>query len=346
MKVAIAGGSSATLGLSLVSALVATNGRHTPVILSRKKDNSSSSPTFASWKLPSPSSPLSSSSVDVETRYVDYESHESLVNALHDIDTVISVLLIHDPNLFVKAQVNLLHAAEAAGCRRFAPSEFALPYSHHAKIEGDALVKIPVWEEVKKSKIDAALFPCGMFMNYFGIGSPKKNGNRTEALAGFKEGASIFHLAEDEGFIEVPVPQGDTYVEGKHMPTLTFTNIRDVGCFIAAAIDLEEPWGKRELGMAGTVIRLDEIIPLCEKYTGRKMEIRPLTIKMIEDQLSRVPQSLDDFIEHINNQYKKLAFEEGCVFEPVLNRLCPGVQPMSIEEFLKKYWGEPLGISA
>lgn len=342
VKVAIAGGSSETLGHSIVLALIATNGRHTPIILSRKKGNDGPSSTFASWKLPS--SP--SSTVEVETRYVDYESHQSLVKALRDINTVISVLLIPDPSSFVRAQVNLLHAAEAAGCRRFAPSEFALPFFYHAKIEGDTLVKIPVWEEVKKSKIDAALFPCGMFMNYLGIGSPEKDGNRNEALAGFKESASIFHLAEDESFIEVPVPEGETHVADRHLPTLTFTNIRDVGRFIAAAIDLEEPWGKRELGMVGTAIRLDEMIPLCEKYTGRKMEIRPLTIKAIDEQLSKVPQTLDEFIEHINNQYKKLAFEEGCVVTPRLNQLCPGVQPMSIEQYLEKYWAQPLGISA
>lgn len=346
VKVAIAGGSSATLGHSIVSALLATNGRHTPIILSRKKKEDGPDSTWSSWPLPSSSpsaSPSSSSTVRVETRYVKYDSHDSLVAALHDIDTVISVLLVINPELFVKYQVNLLHAAETAGCKRFAPSAFAHAFDMHHKVPGDAAVKIPVWNEVKKSNIDSALFPCGMFMNYLGIGCPEAGGNRKEALAGFKEGPLLFHLAKDEGYIEVPVmdEEEDSEIDGgKPLPILTMTDIRDVGRFVAAAIDLEEPWGKRELGMAGSILRLDEMIALCEKYTGQKMEIRRVTKKSLEESLREKPVDLEGIMRHVENQYKNAFCGTGVVVEPVLNRLCPDVHPMSAEDYLRRHWAE------
>ncbi|KAF3482882.1 isoflavone reductase family protein [Arthroderma uncinatum] len=335
VKVAIAGGSSPTLGHSVVSALLATNGRHTPIILSRKKADDGTTSSKDVW----PVAGSSSSTAEVETRYVDYESDDSLVASLRDIDTVISVLLIHDTDTFVKTQIRLLHAAEAAGCRRFAPSEFAGTYDMHFKVDFDKMAKLPVWEAVLASKIDAAMFSSGMFMNYLGIGCPEKDGNRAEALAGFAEGPFLFNLVE--GWVDMPVVEGD----GASPALITMTNIRDIGRFVAAAIDLEQPWGKRELGMAGSTLRFDEMVPLIEKYTGRKMEIRPFTKKQLQERAANASEGVAGIIEHMECQLKTVCCEGGIPIEPTLNRLCPGVKPMTVEEFLRKYWAEPSGIS-
>ncbi|EEQ29382.1 hypothetical protein McanMca71_004275 [Microsporum canis] len=333
VKVAVAGGSSPTLGHSVVSALLATNGRHTPVILSRKKVDGTPALSTATWPVPG-----SSSTAEVETRYVDYESEDSLVASLRDIDTVISVLLIHDTDTFVRTQIRLLHAAEAAGCRRFAPSEFSGAYETHSKVEFEKKAKLPVWEAVLKSRIDAAIFSNGMFMNYLGIGSPEKDGNRADALAGFAENPFLFNLVDC--WVDMPVVERDGDKEPPPA-VITMTNIRDIGRFIAAAIDLEEPWGKRELGMVGSTLRFDEMVSLIEKYTGRKMEVRPFTKKQLQDRIANAPDGVAGLIENLECQLKTLCCDGGIPVEPTLNRLCPAVKPMTVEDFLKKYWAEP-----
>lgn len=141
-KVTIAGGSSPTLGASILAAL-STSTNWTPVILSRQTNNPKQSPE------------------GIETRYVDYTSHESLVAALQDIDTVLSVVLIPGPES-ITYQLNLLNAAIEAGCRRFAPSEFAL--REHAQAQVDLLQpKNVVWEAVMRKvegkQIDARAVP-------------------------------------------------------------------------------------------------------------------------------------------------------------------------------------------
>ena len=265
----------------------------------------------------------------LETRYVDYTSHDSLVSALCDVDAVISALLIPGPEL-VSYQVNLLHAAEEAGCTRFAPSEFALRKSVHSEVDIDH-AKLAVWdavqESVNKGNIDVALFPCGMFMNYLGIGAPRS----TEALAGFREGPHLFHLSDPQGpWIEVPVGEDGLF------PSISMTDIRDVGRFVVAALEMEEPWGGRELGMAGDTIGFAELIELCERYLGRAVEVRPVTVSQLERQLQSVDPS--DFLARMEIQYSIVCGRGGSVMTPTLNALCPHVQPLSVKEFMEKFW--------
>lgn len=318
MRVAIAGGTSPTLGASIVSALLATCGRYVPVILSREA-KAHSNPDF-------------SSQYDVEIRRVDYSSRQSLVAALRDVDAVISVLLIPGPD-WVTAQVNLLQAAEEAGCRRFAPSEFALSAEAHTMV--DLLdAKNAIWRAVQVSvdqgRIDAARFPCGMFMNYLGIGCPDESA-RHEALAGFLEGPFLIHLGDPtSSWIEVPVKSDGTF------PDLTMTDIRDVGRFIVAALDLDEPWAGRELGMAGDTLNFKDLITLCEKHTARPVEARTVTKQELQLKLDSIPP--DKMIERMECQLAIVCAEGKSVVSPALNHLC-SVQPTTVEQYLQRYWG-------
>lgn len=317
MLVAIAGGTSPTLGASIISALLSTGGRYVPIILSREnKANKNLSPWLQ----------------DLEVRQVDYHSHSSLVAALRDVEVVLSVLLIPGPD-WVTAQINLLHAAEEAGCRRFAPSEFALTAWAQSKV--DLLeAKNVVWRAVQASidqgRIDAARFPCGMFMNYLGIGCPD-NKTREEALAGFQEESYLVHLDDSQSpWIEVPILADGTF------PSLTMTDIRDVGRFVVAALDLQEKWAGRELGMAGDTLCFEDLIALCEKYTGRPVEARLTTEGELQTRLSTIPP--EQFISRMECQLSIVCTYDGSVVQPTLNRLC-SVQPTTVDEYLRRFWG-------
>ncbi|KAJ6018581.1 hypothetical protein N7499_010227 [Penicillium canescens] len=315
MRVAIAGGSSPTLGSSIVSALLATEGRYTPVILSRKSKTPREEES-------------NKQNGEVETRCVDYQSHASLVLALSDVAAVISVLLIPGPD-WVTAQVNLLHAAEAAGCQRFAPSEFALTSWAHTMV--DLLdIKNTVWNTVRASvdqgKIDAARFPCGMFMNYLGIGCPESK--RTDALAGFQEGPFLVHLDGNPPWVEVPVQSDNT------MPNITMTDIRDVGKFIVAALDMKEPWGGRELGMAGDTLSFEKLINICQRYIGRPIEVRPVKEDELQARLSALLP--DQVIPRMECQLA-IVCSRGASVVPSTLKLSAS-HPTTVDEYMRLYW--------
>lgn len=317
MRVAIAGGTSPTLGNSIVSALLATQGRYIPVILSRKTETRKK-----------PSHPEQSY---LETRYVDYHSHASLVAALTDIDVVISVLLIPGPD-WVTVQLNLLHAAEEAGCCRFAPSEFALTSQAHTMV--DILnAKNTVWDAVQVSvdlgRIDAARFPCGMFMNYLGIGCPDPS-RRGLALAGFQGGAFLIHLENQQApWIEVPIRSDGSF------PQVTMTDIRDIGPFIAAALDLKEPWAGRELGMAGDTLSFEDLIRICQRYVEQPIEVRRSTENDLTARLSTIPRG--DVIRHMECQLAIACSRDGSVISPTLNDLS-SFRPTTVDQYMQRYW--------
>ena len=100
--VAVAGGSSPTLGGSIVTAISHTE--NTPVISTRKSANETRK--FRDG---------------VEVGPVDYADHASLLEALKDVHTVICVIMVPGPEWF-GCQINLLNAAKEAGVKRFAPS--------------------------------------------------------------------------------------------------------------------------------------------------------------------------------------------------------------------------------
>ncbi|KAJ5861905.1 uncharacterized protein N7529_009215 [Penicillium soppii] len=317
MRVAIAGGTSRTLGYSIVSALLATQGRYTPVILSREA---------------SITKKHSHGEHEVEVRYVDYHSHTSLIAALNDVDTVISVLLIPGPE-WVTVQLNLLYAAEAAGCQRFAPSEFAFTSSANTMV--DVLdAKNVVWEAVQtlvdEHRIDAARFPCGMFMNYLGMGCPD-SGRREEALAGFEEGPFLFHLENNESpWIEVPLRSD------KSFPSLTMTDIHDIGRFIVAALDITEPWAGRELGMAGDTLSFKDLITICQRYVQRPIDVRALTESQLQARLSTLAPN--KIIPRMECQLAIVCARNSSVVPPILNHSC-SVKATTVEDYMQRYWG-------
>jgi hypothetical protein len=291
-----------------------TKGRYTPVILSRKSKAASEK--------------RSTRHVAVETRYVDYQSHESLILALKDVDVVISVLLIPGPD-WVTAQLNLLHAAEAAGCKRFAPSEFALTSFAHSMV--DLLdTKNTVWNAVRTSvdqgKIDAARFPCGMFMNYLGIGCPESK--RADALAGFQEGPFLVHLDSTSPWVEVPVQCDGT------MPNITMTDIHDIGKFIVAALDMKEPWGGRELGMAGDTLNFEKLINICQAYIAHPIEVRRVKEDELEARLSALPS--EQVIARMECQLA-IVCSRGASVVPSTIKLSSS-QPTTVDQYMKLYW--------
>lgn len=309
MRIAIAGGTSPTLGDSIVSALLATDGRYTPVVLSRAGGKPPLYDELSQEK--------------VEIKHVDYHSQPSLVAALQGIDTVISVVLVPGPE-WVTSQINLLRAAEEAGCRRFAPSEFALTFEAQEMV--DILhAKNSVWKEVQSSvKIDTARFPCGMFMNYLGIGCPDR-----ASLAGFKEGPFLVHLDEDPPWIEVPVRTNGSF------PSITMTELSDIGRFIVAALDIQEPWGGRDLGMAGDTIDFTKLTDLCETYVGKKLQVKPVTGLELQARLRNL--SPDQFMERMNWQLAIVCGIDKGTVSPTLNSLC-SFKPTSVEDYLRRYW--------
>ncbi|ERF75642.1 hypothetical protein EPUS_04622 [Endocarpon pusillum Z07020] len=319
---AIAGGTSPTLGRSIVTAILEA-GNHTPIILSRSKPESYSAPT---------------SQHGAKIRYVDYSSIPSLTRGLEGVHTVISVLNPTDPAEMLDYHSNLLKAARSAGCKRFAPSEWEGGPLSKQKVEL-LRSKLDVWKMCEESGLECARFTPGWFMNYLGQGCPESKNE--EAIAGLDDGFMIDYVDIAKGKMTVPL------AEDGRPAKMSMTELGDIGRFVAAALDLAEGEWEADMGMVGSTVDLEEVARKAEQVTGRTFEIKSITkeeLKQREDDLDqRLAEafSVDALLAKMVVQLMQCACEEQVgnqMIDPVLNRLCPNVKPLGFEEYLQRFW--------
>ena len=323
--VAIAGGTSPTLGSSIVNAILAS-GNHSPVILSRQPSPSSSPTEQPQSKYGAP------------IRYVNYASVSSLTSALADVHTVISVLKIPSPSLMVTYHSNLLQAAQSAGARRFAPSEWE--GGPLTKKTVDALAfKTEIWDLCARSGLECARFIPGAFMNYLGQGCGETV--KEEGQAGLQDELMMEYIDMRKGRIVVPLNH-------QGLPArVVMTELRDIGRFVDAALSLGEGEWEAEMGMVGHELTMQDVVDMPEQATGRKFEVLPMTRDDLRRRQGEFDAqlangfSLEAFMGKLAAQLMECdCYEErgNMLFDPVINRLCPQVKPITVEDYLNKYW--------
>ncbi|KAF2104236.1 NAD-P-binding protein [Rhizodiscina lignyota] len=249
------------------------------------------------------------SALGVNVCVVDYSNQGELVQVLTGVHTVIScmgagaVLTESDPQLAV------IEAARVAGVKRFAPSEFA-----HGSYEGVDLYrfKIPAWEAVQRSGTEYTRYSCGLFMNLL---APHND----EALAGLRPWNFVINMTA--GTADLP---------GDGTTKVTYTEINDICRFVVASLDLEK-WPAESM-MSGDDASYIDVVKMIEKVRGgEKMLVRTNTIEDME-KMAEVPQ------KRFYNQARICIAKGGFEMKPTLNQLCPEVRPVSIEDFLRKWW--------
>jgi uncharacterized protein YbjT (DUF2867 family) len=317
--VAVAGGTSPTLGKSIVNAII-EEGDHDVVILSRVNSESSR---------------RSNVKYGAAVRVVDYNSVDSLTHALTGVHTLISLLQSKHSDQMVLYHQNLLEAAKAAGVRRFAPSEWGMGPLAAKKVDlYDA--KLRVWDLCLDSGLECTRFFVGLFMNYLAHDCPADR--REEALAGLEDDLMLDFIDIEAGHALLPLTS-----DGRPC-RLSLCEIKDVGKFVAAALDLET-WEK-EMGMVGSTTTVEEIVWVAER-TGRLMKTETFT-------KVHAQQSIRTFERQLERRFTQKAWkgkmfaqmveclcedELGCaIIEPVLNRLCPHIEPMAFDEYLTRVW--------
>jgi uncharacterized protein YbjT (DUF2867 family) len=319
--VAVAGGTSPTLGKSIVNAII-EEGDHEVVILSRVDSESShrSTPKYGA-----------------AVRAVDYNSVDSLRHALTDVHTLISLINPKQSDQMVLYHQNLLEAAKAAGVKRFAPSEWGMGPLAAQKVDLHS-AKLRVWDLCLASGLECTRFLVGMFMNYLGQGCP--TGRREEALAGLEDDLMLDFVDIEAGHALLPVTS-----DGRPC-RLSLCEIKDVGIFVAAALNLET-WEK-EMGIVGSTTTVEEIVWVAER-TGRLIKTETFT-------KAQAQQSIRNFEKQLEHRFTQKAWKGkmcaqmvecvcedkvgSAVIEPVLNRLCPHIEPMAFDEYLTRVWSD------
>lgn len=243
---------------------------------------------------------------------------------------IICVLLAAD-GTWASTQKNLLHAGLRAGISRFAPAEFGVGAlaARNVDMFQPSLEVMSELRKTKESKPDFeyAGFHVGLFMNYLGYGAPDSE----TATHGMRD-TWVFVWDVNHMRARIPLTR-----DGK-VPSMTLTEISDVGRFVAAACLLPKGRWQEDFSMAGETLRLDEVVKMIEEVRGGTVDVKHRPHETIERE-----EEAED-IGYPNKfwlQIELLVAENKVgagILPAIVNELCPAVKPISVREYLNMFW--------
>ncbi|KAK5092082.1 hypothetical protein LTR70_005047 [Exophiala xenobiotica] len=251
VNVAVAGGTSPTLGQSIIQAILAT-GKHKVLILSRRE----SSPGPTNVHTPPPSK------YGASIEHVDYTSAKRLTTTLadHSIDTLVSVLKILDLKENISYHTNLLQACQAAGLRRYILSDWSMAAPAHSRVdllahkaELHALGQEHMKSAGEKGEhvVECCTIQNGGSLEYFAQGS------RDQTLrAGLEDDLMLEYMDIAAKRLVIPCRSKEPPVPAR----VTMTSLRDIGRFVAASLDLRRGEMTGQMGIAGATCSFDSVV--------------------------------------------------------------------------------------
>jgi hypothetical protein len=259
------------------------------------------------------------------------------VAALKGTHTVISVVgfSTSDESWFF-TELALLKAAVAAGAKRFAPSEYGIGVLATPKIDAFS-GSVRVWEACEEAAAAVGLewtrYEVGLFMNYLGFGVPSDGPGgrelREEALGGRdRDGEWFYYPSTCKA--ELAVKADGTF------PRITLTAIEDIGKLVAKSLDMRT-WETTSY-IVGETMRMDEVVQIAEKVMGKKWEVETQSPEQLHVRIESETDDVKKLWAQLALSYARDVEGEGW-FDGTLNRLFPDVSPLTVEGYMRKYYG-------
>ncbi|KAH8588086.1 hypothetical protein B0O99DRAFT_583577 [Bisporella sp. PMI_857] len=247
----------------------------------------------------------------------------------HKVHTVISALSIQS-EAHSDAQIALIRAAAAASSvKRFAPSEFGVPYEEkHVAVFPIAKFKFDAVAELKKTDLEYTLFSNGFFLDYLGL--PKVKSYLSPIV------------------IVLDIQNKVAGIPGSGKTPVVFTTTKDVGRFVVASLGLEK-WSERSI-IVGDRKTWNDVLAIAEKATGSKFQTFHDPIeKLQKGEITELPSHVHAYPFFPKQTLQGLFalfgywFENGDFDYPVtqgtyLNEKFPEIVPISVEQIVTEAW--------
>ena len=118
------------------------------------------------------------------------------------------------------------------------------------------------------------------------------------------------------------------------------TRVKDVGRFVAAALDLDK-WDEIS-GIVGSRTTWNEIIRSAERVRERKFDAKRVPADEALD--SRDSNQANQFNNFMQEVYIGMCHGEFDI-EPTLNQKFPQIIPTIIEQFVNEWWERKIGLT-
>ncbi|KAK4866456.1 hypothetical protein LT330_008388 [Penicillium expansum] len=246
--VAVAGGTG-DLGQLIVESLLAT-GKHVVYSMTRRDPSSAKLAIGPNGKRYFPI---------IQTDYAEEMAITAILEE-RSVHTVICALNV-DFEDASNSQLRLIRAAAATTCvKRFAPSEFNVDYDLPDSIlpYQEKRFHVAARREIEKTTLEYTYFCCGMFMDYYGMPHIESPLRPTYSI--------------------LDLQYNIIYIPGDGSATMAMTMAKDVGRYVAAAVDLPE-W-PRVLNIIGSQLTVKCLANLAiEARKPQKLQVESHSIQ-------------------------------------------------------------------
>jgi hypothetical protein len=332
--VVVAGGTSPTLGRSIVTACLSAG--HKVTILSRTPENPSTA---------------ASSAHGAPIKHVAYDDVESIKPTISDANVLISVLKIIDDDLNLTTHLNLLRAALASETTtRFVPSDWSMYSLASSQVDllahKSTLLHIcrHLASTANRPDFEIAQFKNGAFLNYFAQRAPSVH-SKPHLLAGLDDDLMLEYIDISTGTLPIP------FNECREPAKVSMTHLDDVGKYVAAAVALPGgAWPEAGVfNVAGNTFTYEEVRDVLEKECGVRIDHAVVTPEDCDRRKAEADVNLAErfdsgvFKAGMVAQMQKVicrGVRGGSWEENVLGRMCPEVKPVDLREYLIEVWGE------
>ncbi|KAK1509223.1 uncharacterized protein CCOS01_15739 [Colletotrichum costaricense] len=311
--IAVAGGTG-NVGRTLVEAIVAT-GKHEVKILARKAN-------------PELEKKLGASIVVVD--YADVGATAKILEE-HNVHTVISAINMMPPPGETPLEFELIRAADAsASTKRMISSGWGVP---HNESQGSQLGSVPnklrAAALLKETKdLEYTVVHNGFFLDYWA----------TPIVPSYMSPFTLF----------IDIPGNAAAIPGSGNTPSAFTHTKDVGKFVAAALDLDK-W-EPDTFIVGDKVTFNQFVQLAEAAKGTKFNVAYDSVEKLKTgQTTELPSQVPAYQFFPKEAYQGMAsvfglwFENGSFDIPpagkrTLNQIFPDIKAWTVKEILETAW--------
>lgn len=234
------------------------------------------------------------------------EGKAHLAGHLDGVDVVVSAVQ-GGPDVIIDGQVNLLHAAEAAGVPRMIPSDFSVDL--HRLDYGDNLF-LDMRKKADEAFTGSAVRPTSVL------------------VGGFME----VMLAPFMGIVNLDAGTFSYWGDGEQ--PMDFTAIPDAAAYTAAAA-LDAAAADRTISVAGQVLTMKQLHAEIQHATGRSLELHELgSATDLLAEIERRKATDTNAYQYVALQYQWAMATGKGKLRDLNNDEYPEIKPMSVGNFL------------
>jgi nucleoside-diphosphate-sugar epimerase len=133
--------------------------------------------------------------------------------------------------------------------------------------------------------------------------------------------------------IIIDIKAGSASIPGDGSRQVAFTDMRDIGKYVTAALDFEK-WDEDSI-IVGEKLSVNEFVEKVEQVTGKSLNKTYFSLEQLNSLIAEKKEPMMTMIY----EFLRLIEEGDLDLTATVNQKAPEVEPITLDAFLARHWG-------